>query len=400
MISYLCALAKWIDRVPVVGEEELQVEASDGRVLASDVFSNLAVPPFDTSAMDGWALRLGDLPREGGELPVAARINAAPGERFRLPKGAAAKVMTGAPLPEGAEGVVPVEEAEDRGERVLLRRAPTAGEHFRLAGAIFEAGSRLARAGEIVTPRLLALLVSGTTGAIALRRRPVAAVLATGDELAAAGSPLRPGEIRNSNGPFLRSALLCEGAEVRHAAGCVDGEEELGRELERLSGPGSGVDLLLTSGGVSMGDRDLVATALEKIGAELLFHRVAIRPGKPLLAARRNGTMILALPGNPVSVSVGWELFGRPALRKMTGRPEPPPRWARLAAPARGDAAREYFADARLGTEGESLVVTPLSSKGSHDLATHAAANALVRLPVGAKLDVGTLVEYLPLPGI
>ncbi len=397
MLDYSDALEIWLGSVRLLDSEQVDVAAGSGRVLARDVRADVALPPFATSAMDGWAVRLRDLGVAGGDLPVSARIAAAPGEPGPLEPGTAAKVMTGAPVPAGTEGIVPVESAEDRGARVRLLATPSVGDHIRRAGEVFRSGDLLAPAGRMVRSRDVALLAAGFAGPLVVQRRPRAAILVTGDELVPPGVLPGPGQIRNSNGAFLSAAVREEGGEVTFFDTARDDREELRERFRLALATDPAPDLIVTSGGVSMGDYDLVSEMVSSLGARILFHRVNIKPAKPVLAATFGDTLFLGLPGNPVSVAVSWELFARPAIRKMGGRPALAPVEAFLSAPARNRARRLGFVDAELRVEGARLVVCPLPSKGSHDLLSHARANALAVLPPGSDLAEGTMVRVVPL---
>lgn len=389
------AFELWIREIHPVEAVECPATAVAGRVLAADVTADVDLPPFDTSAMDGWAVDRGTI----GELPVSGRIAAAPGLPPPLASGTAAKVMTGAPIPAGTFGIVPVEEADDLGDRVRFRRAAGEGDHVRRAGEIFRRGAPIAAAGELVTPRRAALLVAAARGPFSVRRSPRVAILVTGDELVPPGEETGPGQIRNSNGTFLAAAAAAAGADVVAIATAPDEPKPLAAALRKLLGTIPAPDLVFTSGGVSMGDRDHVAASVAGAGFELLFHKVDIRPAKPVLAARRGSLHLLGLPGNPVSVAVAFALFGAPALRLLSGRPVLPWPTAELEVPVTNRGPRRAFLDAMAWVEAGRLLVRPLRTKGSHDLATHAAADVLVALPPASQFDAGDRVAVVPLDG-
>jgi len=397
VLDYSEALRIWLSIVRVTEAEFVDVRSAAGRVTAEDAPSDIDFPSFDTSAMDGWAIRLEDLPKPGTELGISARIAAAPGRPDPLPAGRTAKVMTGAPIPDGTEAIVPVEKAKEMGGRVRFDGIAGPGEHVRRKGEIFRKGEVLVPASTRLGPREVALLASGSNGRLSVRRRPAVGILVTGDELVPAGSTLGEGQIRNSNAPFLAASLERDGARILFEGESKDEIGILRSSIERALASESPLDLLVTSGGVSMGDYDLVGEVLAKLGATIHFHRVNIKPAKPVLAASLGRTMILALPGNPVSVAVSYELFARPALHAMKGRRPLQPVLARLDSAARNRGPRQSFADAELRHEAGGLFVRTLRSRGSHDLLSHARANALAVLPPESDLAAGSAIGVVPL---
>lgn len=370
-----------------------------GRVLREELEADLDVPPFDTTAMDGWAVRSAELRGASGSSPVtrtvAGGIGAGSVPRGPLPAGSALKVMTGAPLPRGADAVVPVEKAREEpgGGAVALLEEVERGSHVRSRGEVIRAGRRLLSAGRTLTPADLVLAVSAGRESLLVGPRPRAAVLVTGDEIVPAGSRPGPGRIRNTNAPLLLASLARAGAEGSDLGTCRDDaallHERLGQALE------AGPDLLLTTGGVSAGDYDLVAEVLSALGCQALFHGVAMRPGKPVLFARRGRTLVFGLPGNPVSTAAAFDLLVLPALRSLAGArpPFPPPVDARLAAPARNPGARLAFLPGRVSFAGGRASAEPIPTRGSHDVAAHAAANAYLVLPPRSSFAAGESVQ-------
>jgi molybdopterin molybdotransferase len=383
---------------PAMGSERVPLCDGLGRVLAEPIASDVDWPPFDTSAMDGYAVRLADAENAGTPLserktPVAA--GEAPPEP--LTRGEAVRVMTGAPLPAGAEAVIPVEQSR-RGEgRVRFEVVPKAGAHVRRMGESIRKGTLLLAAGRRLTPADLALAALAGADPLAVVGRPRVLVAATGDELVAATETPDPGKIRDSNGPMLLALCRARGWPARSLPSVRDDASGVATLFERA---GAQEDVLVTSGGVSAGDFDLLPGAARREGFEILFHGISLRPGKPLVFARRGATLWFGLPGNPVSSSVCFQLFVRFALDRLEGDASPGARriQARLARELRAGEIRETYRDAALSFEDGVALAEPLGSIGSHDIAMHARANALIRVPAQAgPLRAGTVVECVML---
>jgi molybdopterin molybdotransferase len=305
--------------------------------------------------------------------------------------------MTGAPLPPGAEAIVPVENAKRECGRVEAVDSPRAGEHVRRRGESVRAGAVLVTAGRRLGPMEIALAALAGADPISVRVRPRVTLVATGSELVAVSAKPGPGQLRDSNGPML-AALCLERGVIAGIRGAVADDDTSVRKL--FADAGSQEDLLVTSGGVSAGDFDLLPAAAERAGFEILFHGVAMRPGKPVAFARRADTLWLGLPGNPVSSAVCFRLFGAMALDALEGAEPAGPVFvtARLTHPLSLRGRRETFRDARLSVEAGELRAEAVESLGSHDLAAHAGANALLRIPTGAEsLPAGAAVACLPL---
>jgi len=364
-----------------------------GRVLARDVVSDVDWPPFDTSAMDGYAVRLADLQQLDRPLPERTRVAAGDAPTSPLAPGEVVRVMTGAPIPEGTEAIVPVERIRRESGLVSFEAAPEPGAHIRRRGESIASGTVLLTAGRRLAPGDTALAALAGADPVSVFRRPRVTIAVTGNELVDVSRRPGAGQLRDSNGPML--AALCRASGLSPAlAGRVADQAE---DLERLFGnAGAGEDVLLTSGGVSAGDLDLLPGVARGSGFEILFHGVSVRPGKPIAFGRRNDTLWFGLPGNPVSTAVGFQLFVRYALDRLEGnaRPGAPRVSARLATALRPAGPRETYRDAIVrGSDGE-LRVEPLATRGSHDIAAHARANALLRLPGGSgPLAAGSMVE-------
>ncbi len=393
LISVDEALRRVLERARPLPAEEVAIEDAAGRVLAEDAPAVVDLPRFPSSAMDGFALRAADTP---GTLPVVARVAAGRPASRPLAAGEAMGIATGGVVPEGADAVVPIELVRDEGDTVVVPEAVPVGDNVRPRGGDVVAGAPVLPAGTTLTPpRLAALAAAGVARPVCVRR-PRVAVVATGTELRRPGEPLGEGEIYESNGLMLAALLRAAGAEVETAARVADDaashEEAFARGLE--------ADVLVTSGGVSVGPHDLVRATLDRLGAEELFWGVAMRPGKPLSFSVRGDTLVFGLPGNPVSSLVGTLLFVQPAIRALQGVARPEPRFALgvLGAPARRGPHRDDYQRARLEQSGDTAVLHPLRGQESHMIVRAAAADALVHVPRGeGELAAGATVRYLPL---
>lgn len=351
-------------------------------------------PSADVSMMDGYAARAADL-GGGRSLRVAVEVPAG-SVPPPLPPVACARIFTGAVLPDGADTVVPQEEVQAGDGGAVVLPAAEQGACVRAAGAVCRAGHVLLEAGTLVTPARLGMLVAVGPPSVRVYPRPRVALVTTGTELLAPGESLRPGRIRDSNGPMLAALAASSRLSVVAAERVGDDLQRLVHTLGRASGE---ADLLVTSGGVSVGDYDLVPRALQELGAEHLFHKVAVKPGKPILVARLSGCWVIGLPGNPVSALVGWHLFAKPVAERLAGAPEAiRPAYIRvvLAKSAANRGKRTVFAPARLRA-GDPPRAELLAWQGSHDIVAAAHADALVVLAAGARHAPGDVLECLPL---
>ena len=389
VIGFDEALALVLEAAAPLPACEVAVEDAVSRVLAEDVRADLPVPGFDTTAMDGWAVRADDVAR-APILLAAAGVSGAGSVPGTLPPGSAWKVMTGAPMPPGSDAVVPVEEASDvPGGSVRIDTAPKPGAHVRKRGEVFEPGTLLLAAGRRLTPADLVLAAAAGRATLRVARAPRAAVLVTGDELVPPGVRPGPGQLRNTNGPLLLAALRRAGADAVSLGVARDDEKELGRVLREALA--ARYDVLLTTGGVSAGDYDYVGPALAAEGAHTRFHKVAIRPAKPVLFATKGPTLVFGLPGNPVSAAVAFDFFVRPALRAAAGLlpPLPPAVPARLTARVKNKGPRLTFHPARLSWDSGRLAAEPLATRGSHDVLAHAQADAFLELAPASSWEAG-----------
>lgn len=401
------ALERVLDGVPVLPAESVAISEALGRVLASPVVAEDSLPPFANSAMDGYAVRAADVAQARRETPavleVVGDIAAGVDLDLTLAPGEAARIMTGAPLPRGADAVVPVESTGEPwrdGQRPLpaqieIFRAVASHDYVRFPGEDIEAGQTVLPAGHLVRPQEIGVLASLGVSHVPVFRRPRVAVLATGDELIAVEEPLRPGKIRNSNAYTQEAQIRALGA-VPVALGIA--RDEVGDVRDKLQqGLESKVDLFVSSAGVSVGAYDVVKDVLEAEG-NVGFWRVRMRPGKPLAFGTYQGVPYLGLPGNPVSALVSFERFAQPAILKMAGHTkwERPRLTITLADPLKSD-GRETYARAIVSRDADGTCTARLTGEqGSHIMTSLVQANALVIVPEGMRdVPAGAQLEAL-----
>jgi molybdopterin molybdotransferase len=358
-------------------DEEVPLEEALSRVLAEDVASDSDLPPFPRAAMDGYALRAADVAGAPVALDVIGEVRAGQWPDLTVGPGQAARIMTGAPVPPGADAVQQVERTQPLDEfRVTILAPVPEGANVAPRGSEVRRGDVVLARGRAIDPSAVAVLASAGRARVRVARRPVLALLVTGDEIVGVTETPGPGQIRNSNGPAVAALARLAGAEVRLLGIAPDRQDAIAAALRA----GLAADVLVVSGGVSAGDYDLVEPALLELGATFLFTRVAIRPGAPLVFGRLGETLVFGLPGNPVSAQVTFDLFVRAALLKMQGaRVLARPRVrAELLGPVHNRSGRKSHVPARVRFEGGRLVARPVRSMGSGDLAAHSLANALV----------------------
>lgn len=370
--------------VVALAAEEVPLAAAHGRVLAEDVAAAGDVPPFANSAMDGFALRAASM---DGPLRLTGESRAGAPFAGTVAAGEAVRISTGAALPAGADAVVPVERTSLQGDVVSVEGAVSAGDHVRGAGEDLRAGAVVARRGSRLGPAELGVAAGAGRARVLVARRPRVAIVATGDELVAAGEPLGPGQIHDSNALALAALAVEAGAEVVASLRAGDGQAAT---VEALRSALSQADLVLTSGGVSVGPHDHVKAALAELGVRERFWRVALRPGKPTWFGDRDGVLVLGLPGNPVSALVTFTLFARPALAALQGAPPPRRRRLVLAEPIARHETRDEAVRVCLDDDGRARVTGP---QGSHQLSSMLGADALAIVPRGTgRMDVGATV--------
>ena len=392
------AQARVLEHARTLAAESVPVGTAAGRVTAEPARAMVDLPPFASSAMDGYAVRAADLP---GRLPVVGQVAAGRPAEGPLAPGEAMAISTGGVVPEGADAVIPIEYVvlHDNTIEMDASFSPDSfgpGKHVRPRGGDARAGDVVVEAGVRLGAAQLGALAAAGLAAVSCVRRPHVVVLATGTELAPPGEPLAPGQVYEANALMLAAALAASGADIDVLPAVADEESAHRAALER----GLAADVLVTSGGVSVGQHDLVRRIEAELGVEEVFWRVAIKPGKPVSFGVRGETLVFGLPGNPVSALVGCELFAKPALRALQGLRDPLPRFeaGRLASPLRRNDARDELVRARARVGPDGTVLEPLSGQESHMIVRSAAADALVYVPLGqGELAAGATVSWLRL---
>ncbi len=402
MLSVQEAIRVICEQTPTLPAEKIPLAEACGRVLAEDVVADSDLPPFDRALMDGYAVRAADTQNAPMRLRVVGEAAAGNGWREALQAGEAVRIMTGAPVPAGADSVQQVEATREHndGEFVEIERATSRGQFITPRASEITRGSVVLYRGETINAAMMAALASFGYAMVSVGARPRVTVLATGSELV--GVEEQPGQdkIRDSNTYSLAAYAELAGAGVHRLPFATDDPALLQRMIQQSV---QDTDALVISGGVSMGVYDFTKTALGALDAEIFFERVSLRPGKPTVFARLGRMLVFGLPGNPVSVSVTFNLFARTALRQMQGaqRPALAEEQAVLAREVKGAVERTSYLPAQLRTDEQGrLLAEPLRWGGSSDLAAFARTTALIIVPQGVKmLDAGTVVQTISLPG-
>ena len=401
MISVAQARARILAAIAPVGTEQVSLADAAGRTLAADAVARLTQPPMAVSAMDGYAVRAADV----GKVPVTLKVigTVPAGRPFAgsVGNGEAVRIFTGAPLPDGADTIVIQEDTAAEGAganaRVVVKEAAALGHYVRKAGLDFKAGDALLHAGRLLSPRDVGLCAAMNVPWLTVRRKPRVAILATGDEIVQPGEPIGPGQIVSSNSWALSAFVTANGGEAINIGIAPDEKAT----LKTMAESARGADLLVTSGGASVGDHDLVQSALGEIGLSLDFWKIAMRPGKPLMFGKLGTTPLLGLPGNPVSSLVCSLLFLAPMLAKFLGRPETEPRrmTVRLGTDLKANDQREDDLRAAFARGPDGAVVAhPFRAQDSSMMATLAKADGLiVRAPHAPALKAGEPVDVIPL---
>ena len=384
-----------LERAKRLDPERVPIERAAGRVLAEPVAALVDLPPFASSAMDGYALRAADTADAPTRLPIIARIAAgSPADRPLAP-GEAMAISTGGAVPEGADAVVPLELVEESDEALDVPQPVAPGANIRDRGGDVSAGDIVLEPGARLGPAQVAALAAAGVSEVQCTKRPRVGILVTGSELRQPGEPLGPGQIYESNGLLLATALQLAGAVPAQLGVVADEADEHERAMERAL---LGFDMLITSGGASVGPHDLVRATQAKLRVEELFWGVSVKPGKPVAFGVRRDHLVFNLPGNPVSVLVTFELFVRPAVNALLGVPEPLPEYgtAILGAAVKRNPHRDEYVRATTRRQGDTVVVDPLPGRESHMIASAARADALVAVEAGAgELSAGEEIRYI-----
>jgi molybdopterin molybdotransferase len=376
VLSFDEARARLLASVTTLPRERVGLDEATGRVVAENVVAPCDAPAFDYSAMDGYAVRAVEWPGSGAaRLPLRGESRAG-SSRSSLERGAACRIFTGAPVPDGADAVVMQEHVERDGDAVVFKERPKAGAHIRRRGEDLVRGAVAIVAGTRLRPSHVGLAASCDRAWLEVARRPAVSILGTGDELRPPGSLGREGLIPESNAVALRAMAICAGADVRVLPFAPDDRP---RMREAFDSALRGTDLLVTIGGVSVGDHDLVRPVLLELGARIDFWKVAIKPGKPLLVGQHGGVVILGLPGNPSSAMVTFALFGVPLLRAMQGdaRAVPVPMRALASREIPHSPGRLEFVRVKVARDKDGLTASPLENQASGAATSMASADAL-----------------------
>jgi molybdopterin molybdotransferase len=398
MISVEEALARLLAPLVPVPPEQVSVADAVGRVLAEDVAARRTQPPFAVSAMDGYAVRADDLGTIPVTLRIVAEIPAGAGFGGRLGPGEAARIFTGAPLPDGSDTIVIQEDTERDGERVEIREGAPRGRYVRRAGLDFAEGEVLLKTPRRLTPRDIGLAAAMNRPWLFVHRRPRIAILSTGDEIVMPGDPIGPHQIVSSNALALSAFVTASGGVPVLVGNAPDDPEA----LRHIAAAAAGVDLFVTTGGVSVGEHDLVRGVLSEDGLSIDFWEIAMRPGKPLMFGHYRGVPMVGLPGNPVSTLVCALLFLKPAIDRLSGLPEGAdgPLTARLGAAVKQNDRRQDYLRARLVRAADGVLETvPFEVQDSSVMRPLASSDCLVvRPPHAPALPAGSMVPIVPFP--
>jgi molybdopterin molybdotransferase len=380
-----------------LGTEQVALAQAHGRVLAEDIIARVTKPPEDVSAMDGYAARAADAARAPVRLRLVGTSQAGKAYAGTLGAGETVRILTGAPMPAGADCVIIQEDVDRDGDVVTAREAGRPGRHVRRAGLDFSAGDAGVRAGTVLGPRAIALTAAMNVPWVRVQRRPRVAILSTGDEIVMPGDPVGAHQIISSNALALAAQVTEAGGEPIGLGIARDTPESL---LEAMA-EARGADLVVLTGGASVGDHDLVRPVLTKAGLSLDFWRIAMRPGKPFLFGAYQGVPLLGLPGNPVSSLVCGLLFVRPAVHALLGLPAvlETPRPGVLGCDLKANDERQEYLRAMLEERADgSVLITPFDRQDSSMLGTLAEAGALaVRPPRAPAARAGSPIGYIPL---
>lgn len=399
MISVEEALEILLANVPERSVERIQFQSALGRVLAEDLVATSDIPPFDRASVDGFAVLSADVRNSPAELAIVGESRAGKSMSGSMRSGEAVATMTGAPVPAGADAVQLIELCRPRlsERKVAILNPVMAHENIAPRGCEAKAGSRILEDGHLIGPAEIAVLATFGYAEIRVYRRPSVAILATGDELVEFDAAPRPDQIRNSNARCLAAQLRMLGIEAQYLGIARDDKEELRRKMQE----GLAQDVLIITGGVSMGDYDFVRDVFGELELEILFSKVAIKPGKPTVFARRGEKLVYGLPGNPISTLITFECFVRPVLGRMCGmqRPELPRVKGLLLSDVRQSPGRTAYMPAWVVWEEDGWKVEPLLWKNSADIIGFTSANAAFVFPKDRDwLRQGDIVDIMLLP--
>lgn len=378
--------------------EEIALQDSLNRILADDIFADTDLPPFNRSQMDGYAVRFEDVKAVPARLKIVGESAAGSGWHDEMKSGEAVRIMTGAPVPKGADSVQKVEVTTEEDGFVFINESVKQGQNIVTRGKEITMGETVLRSGERINAQMIAPLASFGYGRVKVSRAPRVAILATGSELVSVDEKPAQDQIRDSNSFTLAAYSMLANAIVERLPLTDDNLESLKETIKRAS---ENSDVLIMSGGVSVGVYDFTKLALHELGAEIFFEKVSLKPGKPTVFGRLNDTLVFGLPGNPVSVAVTFNLFARTALMLMQGANEVELKYknAILSHSAKGAKERETFLPATLATnEKGKLMAEPLKWGGSSDFVSFAKTTALINIPQGVKtVEAGDVVKILNL---
>src|SRR5215471_9510235 len=399
MIPVIDAIQIVLRLTTPLGTEAVALSQALNRILAADIIADTDLPPFDRAQMDGYAIRAADVAQTPARLQIVGESAAGAGWHHEMKGGEAVRIMTGAPVPKGADAVQQVELTREDKDSVEILAPVSAGRSVVPQASEIKAGETVLRAGEQINAAMIATLASFGYAEVKVAQRPRVTVMATGSELVDVHQKPARDQIRDSNNYTIEAYAAQSNAAVARLPLAGDDTEDLKRILRQGA---EGSDVLITSGGVSMGVYDFTKAALKELGAEIFFERVSLRPGKPTVFARLGRTLIFGLPGNPVSVSVTFNLFARAALMAMQAATNASlnDEHAVLTRDLKGSADRESYLPAILRTDEKgTLLVEPLKWGGSSDFVGFAKASALINLPTGAALTKKeTIVKVVRLP--